>query len=135
MTGRWTLQEAALSPIPRSCAMATVLNNSLYVIGGWLRYLNAFSDVWRFDIALQEWTPVPITNIAPSASGTLATANGKIYMYGGIFQFSNGSNYLIGDVTEIDPVTNRAVLLTPSSAGSVPPPRQLHSAVVYNNTM
>eukprot|EP00048_Salpingoeca_helianthica_P009334 m.134106 g.134106 ORF g.134106 m.134106 type:complete len:1328 (+) comp14840_c0_seq1:122-4105(+) len=130
----WTPFQPQLQPEDRQCASAIVRNGLLYVMGGWMRRLNTYNDVWSFDPVQQIWIEVPITTITPVASASLVTYNDQFYLFGGIFQFHNGTVFLRNTLTQINVDTLASHILTPSD-GIVPTPRQLHTAVVDKDSM
>jgi N-acetylneuraminic acid mutarotase len=128
----WTSYSRLAAPEARQGAGAAVLDGTLYVVGGWLRHLTVWSDVWALNIAASNWTLLPIKNVPFRADGTLVVMRSKLYFYGGVTQFNNGTVTYIPTVTEID-VHTMAARTTLGS--NTPPARSFHSAVAHNDSM
>ncbi|MCB0203885.1 MAG: hypothetical protein KDH89_03555 [Anaerolineae bacterium] len=94
-------------PTPRGAAASAVLNNKIYVMGGWTTQDSAVVEV--YDPAADTWstkTPMP----TPRNNLAAAVLNGKIYAIGG---WSGAANTNVVEV--YDPTTN-----TWSSAAPLP---------------
>ena len=102
-----TWETRAPMPTPRGAAASAVLNNKIYVMGGWTTQDSAVVEV--YDPATNTWStkapmPTPRNNLAATA------LNGKIYAIGG---WSGTANTNVVEV--YDPTSN-----TWSSAAPLP---------------
>ena len=88
----WRLIEnGQSSPTPRSGAAGVVLDNSLYVFGGY-GGSNRLSDMHRFDILNSKWSVVTTSGQTPTARETTGAVvrRNALYMFGGY----SGSSWL-----------------------------------------
>ncbi|MBI4945271.1 MAG: T9SS type A sorting domain-containing protein [Bacteroidetes bacterium] len=117
---QWTVKTPA--PTMRSGCGASVVNNIIYVIGGW-NGSNIVGTVEAYNPATDTWsTKTPM----PTLRGELgvASVNGKIYAIGGY----NGS--ALNTVEEYDPIAN-----TWAAKTSMPTARSIISVGVINDTI
>jgi N-acetylneuraminic acid mutarotase len=132
-----TWSKKANMPTPRRNVSACVLNDKIYVIGGWsfeeINYDNGetFRRIGGVVRACEEYDPktdkwTKKTDM-PTARGGLATAvvDGKIYAIGG--RRSHGKEVYLGTVEEYDPSTDKWI-----SRANMPTPRSNISASVVN---
>lgn len=107
--GEWLL--APDLPAPRSAMGSAVVDNRLYLLGGYTDEngnLSLLSSMVRFDAFQWQWTAMPSMS-KPRHSFMTAVLNGKIYAIGG----AGADNTVLRDVEEYDPGTNRWRTLAP----------------------
>ena len=113
----------ANTPGARSYAAAwTAANGILYLYGG----LAAFSDLWQYDVAANQWTWINGTNSEPRVYGikgspnssntpgmrvgspTWTGADGQLYLFGGIVPSGpSDDGGLVSDLWRCDPATGQ----------------------------
>ncbi|MGE5708161.1 MAG: Kelch repeat-containing protein [Bacteroidota bacterium] len=123
--GEWIL--APDLPLSRSAMGAAVVDNRLYLLGGYTSdesgNLSLLSSMIRFDAFQWQWTPMASMS-KPRHSFMTAVLNGKIYAIGG----AGADNTVLRDVEEYDPATNRWRTLAP-----MPTARAMGAAVALND--
>ena len=112
----------ANTPGSRKSSASWVLNNKLYLFGGYAG--GRLNDLWEYDPSINQWrwlNGVSAVNVAPTY-GTIGVAdpsnnpggretmhpwgyNGKLYLFGGGKSGVSGDEAL-SDIWEYDPVTN-----------------------------
>ncbi|MBS1716809.1 MAG: hypothetical protein JSS72_03655 [Armatimonadetes bacterium] len=104
-TGMWE----ALPPmkIARGMAAAALLDNAVYVAGGFTWGGDAQTTVDRFDLKTRAWSEVAPLNIPRSRLG-LTALDGKLYAISGMNSVPNGRKSLnTPTIEEYDPARNR----------------------------
>jgi N-acetylneuraminic acid mutarotase len=135
-TGNWAQKKSMAQPAHH--VMTTVLNDKLYVFGGFRNPANEHEETneagwqpinssWAYDPTTETWTPLAPMPTPRGAGGAVAL-NGKIYVIGGVqadvrdnptAPLSPGSpQRVLGTVEEYDPATNQW-----STRASMPTPR------------
>ena len=119
------LSDGTITPLPemystRSEHSASVLNGSIYVIGGRDVYGSIIGSVERFDVEAQEWIRVAAMRTDRALSGS-AVLDGNIYTIGG----SSNTNVL-GTVECYNPGVNKWIRMEPM----IVPRRQPHVVAV-----
>ncbi|MBI4886845.1 MAG: Ig-like domain repeat protein, partial [Acidobacteria bacterium] len=129
VAGTWT--NPTTIPSPRCSIAAAGLNGKLYLIGGWLNYVGAYTRVDVYDPALNTWsTAAPFPHVIEGA--TASTVNGKIYVTGGWIRTSSppyGS--YSQELWRYDPPPAN----TWTQLANMPTPRQSARSAVLNGTM
>lgn len=122
-------------PKPRNGHSSTLIENKMYIIGGWLgtgQYAN--DEIYELDLLLLIWKKIILDNQSIGATNmhTADYYNGKIY----IFRGANGIDYfndLIAINLNYDGQGSKNCKIIESS-GKSPSPRANHgSSLVFNN--
>ncbi len=135
MSALWLSQQALTSPEERFLGVGIVYDGHFYILGGWLRVFTCSSYLWRFNIATQQWFKLPIPRIPLAVSFSLVQHLSMLVMFGGQYQFANGSIYLLDTTTVMDPATMTTYPLRAPPSSPVPMARMLHTAVVFSGEM
>lgn len=79
----------------RSGAASVLYNNSIFIFGGYSRKCR-LNDMYRYDIALNKWSKIPVSKNTPSAreNNPAAHYNNMVYIYGGY----HGNKKWLGDL-------------------------------------
>lgn len=115
-------------PPSRWLHSAVANDNKMIIFGGVSRTQQVLGDVWIFDPESSEWTKAnPEGAVLPRQGHTAVVSGTQMIVFGGI-----SYGYLpFNDVAVYDIGANSWTIEKPE--GTVPPPRWLHTAVVYNN--
>ncbi len=112
------------------------MHSSMYVFGGWLRRFTLTADTWRYSFVDQAWYPVrTLGTLLPAtaaASAVAFPALDKIVLFGGVYQYRNGtaiySNRLFTFAVRTDTITELFAPVSPS-------PREMHAATAWGDLM
>uniref|UniRef100_A0A7S2PDR2 BTB domain-containing protein n=1 Tax=Leptocylindrus danicus TaxID=163516 RepID=A0A7S2PDR2_9STRA len=121
------------APCQRSLHSAAVVNNAMYVFGGY-EGQRRVNDFHKFDFMEKKWSPMiasPLSGPPPSPRDrhvSVAYRN-AFYVFGGFDGSSRVSDFFCFDLAEM--VWRQ---ITPSS-GTPPSPRHSHAAVVHKDSM
>lgn len=127
-TGTWTNVSKAVAPAPREDAAFTIDPAAGFglLYGGWNQDYSptssiTYSDLWRFNLSTEEWSPVAVTGSAapPPLQGATFTwdpAVDRFDLFGGCYPCSS-------EIWQFNPVANEWNAL-PTPSGTVPTPRE-----------
>ncbi|CAN0009206.1 unnamed protein product, partial [Phaeothamnion confervicola] len=121
---------ARVAPCQRSLHVAAVLNDSIYVFGGY-DGSNRVNDFYEFSIPTRVWTLVPAAGRPPSPRDrhTGVVHGNSFYVFAGF-----DGTQRVNDFFEFSFATKQWAPVQ-ASAGVAPSPRHSHAAVVYGNSM
>eukprot|EP00055_Hartaetosiga_balthica_P010797 m.47255 g.47255 ORF g.47255 m.47255 type:complete len:522 (-) comp7320_c0_seq1:258-1823(-) len=114
-------------PAPRLNHAATAVGSDLYVFGGFVDG-DAKNDLYKLDTTTFQWSLIKVAN-APSrrCDHTITAVGTNLYVFGG----RGGEATLYNDITCFDTLNHTWTTLEPS--GQLPPERDFHSAVAFND--
>lgn len=103
----WSRIESPNSPPPRSGHAAAVWRNSLYVFGGEFtspkqERFHHYKDLWRLDLASNEWTQLPLKGGPSARSGhRVVVWKNTLVLFGGFYDTGREVRYY-GDMWALD---------------------------------
>lgn len=86
------------------CGIAATADGKIYVYGG--RNGRIFDEMWRFDLATQQWALMKQTGTPRYGCAMAVATNGKLYVIGGIYETASGKRAYSDSIYEYDPVGN-----------------------------
>ena len=132
VTMAWTdlsAQGNETSPTARGNHGFTSVDGKLYVYGGWDGQTDC-GDLYSFDPVAKVWTSLAseVRGLSPQArhSHGFTSAEGKIYVHGGVYGDPIIAGTNLGDLHMFDPVAMAWTDLFYHASGTLPSPRHAH---------
>ncbi|UYV75427.1 KLHDC3 [Cordylochernes scorpioides] len=129
---------SGLAPLPRDGHAAAVVDNYMYIFGGYIEELQMYSqELYRINLETMHWEFVITQGQIPSCRDflTLTTIGNNIYVFGGRGD-KNGSvdtrnEVYCNQISYLDTV--KMEWITPQTKGNIPIGRRSHSAFVFED--
>ncbi|XP_026478902.1 kelch domain-containing protein 3-like [Ctenocephalides felis] len=131
-------QVRGIVPGARDGHSACVINNKMYIFGGFVEHIQKFcQDVYYLDLTIMKWNYVCTTGEPPSYRDfhTSTPIGRRMYIFGGRGDrnspYHSSQELYCNEMKYLD--TDNATWYESPVAGEVPIGRRSHSAFVYNN--
>ncbi len=129
---QWEVVNARTSPVERYQCATSVVDNKLFVFGGWTIYFSSSVHVWWYDLQRNTWLWT-FAGFIPNRAGATAIAVGRtVYLFGGSYQAKNGIVFFIEGLTAFSTIDFSNVLYNSSAQ---PQGRVEHAAATSMESM
>lgn len=74
-----------------------LVDDSMYVFGGFTSSFSSFNDLWKFDLSARTWTRIGVQGKCPvpKAGATMVTYEDKLILFGGLLPPTYGMLYQV----------------------------------------